>query len=137
MIWWQVYDQQGNKVFIRVPGYYIPSSSQHLFSPQNYARYHQWQKPEADCYGGNDKHFWMKLASEQKGKVSKIQMEISVLDGLPYMHAIPIDKSPVLHCAACVKPECNSCQQAFHLNVLSEQNENLSSTQKALLLDHQ
>ena len=137
MIRWQVHDRNGNTVFIRVPGYYIPSSSQRLFSPQNYARYHQWQQPDSDCYGGNDKHFWMKLASDKKGEVPEIQMEISVLDGLPYMQAIPIDKSTVSNCSACVKPECHECQHAFHLNVLSEQNDNLSSAQKVLLLDHQ
>jgi len=137
LICWQVYDKKGEKVFIRVPGYYIPSSRQQLFSPQNYARYHNWWKPELDCYGGNDKHFWMKIALANKGECSKIQMEISVLDGLPYMQAIPIDQSPMAQCSSCVQSECQSCQQAFHLNVLSEQNENLSSVQKALLLDHQ
>jgi len=79
----------------------------------------------------------MKLAFDKKGEVPEIQMEISVLDGLPYMQAILIDQSTVSNCLACVTPKFHKCQHVFHLNVLSEQHENVSSAQKALLRDHQ
>jgi len=44
IICWHVHDSAGNEAIIWVPGYYIPSSSQCLLSPQNYAMFHGWGK---------------------------------------------------------------------------------------------
>jgi len=73
--------------------FHLPS--QCLVLPQNYAQYHQWQKPEEYCYGGNDKCFGMKLASEKKGKVSEIQMEF-LMAYLTYKHF------QLIHCLFCI-----------------------------------
>ena len=45
IIRWTVHDHVGNEAIIRVPGYYIPTSTQRLLSPQNYALFHGWDEP--------------------------------------------------------------------------------------------
>jgi len=72
IIKWTVLDINGKQVEIRVPGYYIPLSSQRLLSPQNYATFHQWANSQADCYGGNDKWLWMKIAMTEKGELPEV-----------------------------------------------------------------
>jgi len=42
IICWHVYDSDGNDAIICIPGYYIPSLTQCLLSPQNYAMFHGW-----------------------------------------------------------------------------------------------
>jgi len=139
IIKWTVSDVNGNDAIIRVPGYYIPSLSQRLFSPQNYATYHQWGNPEADCYGGNDHWFWMKVASAEKGETQEVRMPISVLDGLPYLQGfLPTESLTAFSCHSCSSKSstCESCAHAYNLSILDPTNENLTSAQKALLLDH-
>jgi len=59
-----VLDEKGQPAIICVPGYYIPSSMQQLFSPQNYASFHGWANATTECYSGNDKFFWMQIVPE-------------------------------------------------------------------------
>ena len=101
IIRWTVTDVNGAEAIIRVPGYHIPTSTQRLFSPQNYAAYHQWANAATDCYGGNDKWFWMKIATSGTGEQQEVRMPISALDGLPYLQGKIInDKSTCQTCSA-------------------------------------
>jgi len=137
IIRWHVLDSKGQPAIIHVPGYFIPSSGQRLLSPQSYAAYHRWADITKDCYGGNDKQFWMQLAPTTEGvDCQLLNVTISALDGLPYIqgHA-PSHSQPCSSCA--MDRPCAKCSHAFNLSVLSPHNENLTAAQKALLLDHQ
>jgi len=135
IICWQVHDQQGNIVFIWVPGYNIPSSKSMFIFATKLCTIPSMAETRRILLWWQWQAFWNEVSIWEKGQ--GIRDTNGVLDGLPYIQTLPIDTLPVLHCAACVKLECILCQQAFSLNVLSEQNKNLSSAQKALLLDHQ
>ena len=87
MIQWKVVDDEGEGAYLRVPGYYIPKSDQCLVSPQQYAAYHQWGDNESNCFGGNDKQCWVFL-SGTAGEPKKVMMQISSLDGLPYLKGL-------------------------------------------------
>ena len=143
IIRWFAEDSEGNVCVIRIPGYYIPQSDQRLLSPQQYASYHHWGNPEADCYAGNDKRFWMYVAGAN-GQLQRAEMSISVLDGLPHLTASSLPPSDMkIGDADATRPcpctTCSSCSfsKALNLGLLHEQNENLTPAQKALLLDHQ
>jgi len=139
IIRWTVHDHVGNEAIIRVPGYYIPTSTQRLLSPQNYALFHGWDEPTVDCYGGNNSQFWFKLANTEEGEQTQLNTSISVLDGLPYIQILPsFPKEMPGQCVSCSHTtSCQSCAHAYNLSVLLAQNDNLMFAQKVLLLDHQ
>jgi len=70
-----------------------------------------------------------------------LNITISALDGLPYLsaQASPMPSGSPTSCTQChmVPTPCANCAHAYNLSVLAPQNENLTTPQKALLLDHQ
>lgn len=149
---WQVFDVHGDLQAIRTPAYYIPTSDQRLFSPQHYGKFHGWAKQDADMYAGNPGRMWVMLNSDPENQhMTRIEAPISTFDSLPYIVGYAPDVKPTLKdqdkqtsiptCACKDECSCHKVQDSFDLaynmEVLTEANENLTPSQKELLLDHQ
>jgi hypothetical protein len=119
---WTIHTTTGVNFLLTVPGFYVPGSNIRLLSPQDYARYHNLSIL-ADQYGGNSKEFWMML---QDG-TSKVLAPIASGGKLPIMIAKHTSANNLRQ---------STCYSSEFTNVLDFQNQNLSSTQKLLLLDH-
>ena len=162
LVSWKVYDVEGNLVQIRAPAYYVPASDQRLLSPQHYAQQHQWGSETEDMFGGNPTRVWVHLADERKRfnkELFRIEAPISSFDNLPYVigyadHNNEVqeetdsessDEEPEPSEPKPSEPHCtcgNTCAKckfdtAYNMEVLSEANQNLTASQKELLLDHQ
>ena len=146
---WQVYDDDGTIQVIETPAYYIPSSDQRLFSPQHYGGFHGWSVKNEDMFGGNHTRVWVLLAEPQSKICPRIEAPISAFDSLPYITGYT-EAHLVAKLTAARKIDCgcsstcdrcssvaNAFDTAFNMEVLSEANENLTPSQKELLLDHQ
>jgi hypothetical protein len=136
---WVVYDVDGTARLLCVPAYYIPDSDIRLMLPQRYGQFHGWNSPVDDNLGGNNFQMWLLLNVEDSAAVSKLEIPISTFDNLPHFQASPPScerSSP--ETPACENKHCPACQlHAFNMEVLSNENQNLTKAQKELLLDHQ
>jgi hypothetical protein len=136
---WVVYDVDGTARLLRVPAYYIPDSDIHLMSPQSYGQFHGWNSRVDDNLGGNNFRMWLLLNVEDSTAVSKLEIPISTFDNLPHFRATPPSCERISpEAPACENKHCPNCQvHAFNMEVLSNENQNLTKPHKELLLDHQ
>jgi hypothetical protein len=136
---WVVYDVDGAARLLRVPAYYIPDSDIRLMSPQSYGQFHGWNSRVADNLGGNNFRMWLLLNVEDSAAISKLEIPISTFDNLPHFQAAPSSCEQISpETPACENKRCPACQvHAFNMDVLSNENQNLTKPQKELLLDHQ
>jgi hypothetical protein len=121
-IHWNVQTVTGSTFTLTVPVFLVPNSNVKLISPQDYVRYHGLPT-NIDHYGGNALEFWMNL---QDGTSKVIA---SIVSGI---------RLPVM-IAQSVPTNCfcgNTTLSDEFTNVLSTNNQNLSPTQKLLMLDH-
>ena len=100
-------------------------------------------------FGGNHTRVWVLLAEPQSKICPRIEAPISAFDSLPYItgytEAHLVAKMSAAHKVDCdCSSTCERCSSvvtafdmAFNMEVLSEANENLTPSQKELLLDHQ
>jgi hypothetical protein len=124
-IHWEVQTSAGESCILTVPGFYVPGSSVHLLS-HDYI-YHHRMSTQIDQYGGNSKEFWMNL-QDNKGA-----LRAPIVSGskLPILAARQIASSCTCH----ISSSFSLIFDAHHAhNVFNLQNQNLSSTQKQLLL---
>jgi hypothetical protein len=136
---WVVYDVDGTARLLRVPAYYIPDSDIRLMSPQSYGQFHGWNSQVDDNLGGNNFRMWLLLNVEDSAAVSKLEIPLSTFDNLPHFRAAPPSCERISpEAPACKNKHCPACQvHAFNMEVLSNENQNLTKAQKELLLDHQ
>jgi len=78
---------------------------------------------------GKHSMFWMKIASMEKGKLLVVQIQISLMDGLPYLKIILIDSS--CHNYSIRSGTCESYLHAYNLSILDLTNENLICTESS------
>jgi hypothetical protein len=125
-IHWKVQTSAGESCILTVLGFYVPRSSVHLLYPQDYIRHHR-MSTQIDQYGGNSKEFWMNL-QDNKGA---LRSPIVSGSKLPILAARQIASSCTCH----ISSSFSLIFDAHHAhNVFNLQNQNLSSTQKQLLL---
>ena len=154
IIRWTVPDVKGKTRVIRTPAFYIQSADQKLLSPQHYAKFHGWSSQDEDMCGINAARMWILLNNDQKEE-ARIEAPISTFDNLPYIVAQSYqtsisDTDDNSTTVTDVSAPCNECgttctcnqistnfDAMYHMEVLSDSNENLTSAQKELLLDHQ
>jgi hypothetical protein len=138
LVEWTVVDTKGYKRILRMPAYYIPSSEQRLMSPQAFARYHGWSNPEEPCFSGNDRSMWLQIPNAEQVQ-STLHVPISSKDCIPYFIASAAHAPAGSSCGAdctCASCPSNHFTKVFNMEVLADANENLSVSQKELLLDH-
>jgi hypothetical protein len=82
---------------------------------------------------------WLLLNVEDSAAVSKLEIPISTFDNLPHFQAAPPSCERISpEAPACENKHCPACQvHAFNMEVLSNENQNLTKALKELLLDHQ
>jgi hypothetical protein len=82
---------------------------------------------------------WLLLNVEDSAAMSKLEIPISTFDNLLHFWASPPScERSSLETPACENKHCPACQvHAFNMEVLSNENQNLTKAQKELLLDHQ
>jgi hypothetical protein len=108
-------------------------------SPQSYGQYHGWNSRVDDNLGGNNFCMWLLLNVEDSAMLSKLEIPISTFDNLPHFCAsLPSYEGPSPETPACGNKKCPACQvHAFNMEVISNENQNLTKAQKELLFDHQ
>jgi hypothetical protein len=124
---WAIQTTTGSSFTVTVPGFYVPGFSVRLLSPQDYVRHHRMDTSQ-DHYGGNSKEFWMRLQDDN----SLVRAPIVSGSKLPIMVARFVPSS-----CGCSNTT-DSFLSSFHsdISVFDLQNQNISTTQKHLLLNH-
>ena len=130
LISWHTVSEEGTPLVVRVPAHYAPNIQLCLFSPQDYAKYRKQPAELATMLGS---HAWFAFIHEAStnGLPLVIHSNINPQSHLFLFYA---DTKPLSEC-----PDKAQCSAHAH-NVqfmLDEDNANLSSAQKSLLLDHQ
>jgi hypothetical protein len=127
---WEGQTTSGSSFVVTVPGFYVPGSSVRLLSPQYYIRHHRMSTKQ-DQYGGNAKEFWLCLQDDE----SFIRAPIVPGSKLPIMVARSVQPSCGCHYTSS-DTDTISSYFTTDMTVFDLQNQNLSSSQKQLLLDH-
>jgi hypothetical protein len=117
---WDVGGEDGSSLTLRMPGFLVPGSNLRLISPQDYARHHRLPVTN-DNFGGCSTSMWLLHADG----THRVRANMEPSSNLPFLIGRP-SKSPS-------ESSCGCHATAVH----SPLNINLSSAQKALLLDHE
>ncbi len=129
---WTVCLSDGTPFTIEMPAYYVPTAPARLFSPQEYCRYHSI---DGDTYqwGGNATSFWFQFPQAPARLLCNMdpQSRLPVAWASPPPPACTPDTSGVCTNVHALRP----CACA-HSAILAPSNMNLSTAEKALLLDH-
>jgi hypothetical protein len=134
---WTLISENGQHLHIEVPCHHVPNSTVRLLSPQDYCLYKGLDRSK-DQFGGNSNYFWMN--ADHLG--TRFQCPIDPRSNLP----VALAKLPC-HLGGCTSPgtfispadpPCHTCsgQHFASLSVFDENNQNLTSAQKELLLWH-
>ena len=127
MVSWEVVCTDGTSRTLELPAHYVEGGHKiRLFSPQDYARYHEMPQHQ-DAFGGNSTGCWLKFPES---------------DSVLFAHMDGGSNVPMILATNGERPNCKvegcGCTNGNHLaqSVLSETNTNLTKSQKELLLDH-
>jgi transposase InsO family protein len=127
LVEWHVISNTGDEHKLKVPCHLVEGANQRLFSPQDYARYHNMPTDTA-TYQGNAASAWFKLALSD----NYLGCNVDPRSNIPMLIAARQPK------ADCSCSGCHSCSvNTAYLSVLAPENANLTGAQKTLLLDHQ
>jgi hypothetical protein len=126
VIRWRVMTEKGEPYNLQIPGFYVPGLTNRLLSPQDYCTYHGLKGPTE--FGGNGSSFWMNLCD----RTSRLVCSVDPKSHIPVALAYPSTQKPC-DCQQCVDCQVGSANVA---SMFDPSNENLSATQKQLLLDH-
>jgi hypothetical protein len=126
--------------------FYVPDCKQRLLSPQDYASFHGFPRTtDYDTYSGNGAFFHIKL----QDNLGTFTCNIDYDSNIPIARMGPVPKitSTQVHCMqqdniqsdAAGNGECTNSHfdATAALDILDEDNDNLSPPQKTLMLDHQ
>ena len=144
---WSTVTECGSRIVLSVPCYYVPEIRMRLFSPQDYARYHQLPVTAPTMYGAAS---W--FAFETKNRCSHKECSKTIVRApmeaqtrLFFFHgetpSVPTTTPPSTAPTTpqpipTASPACSCGQAHVSQNVMDPHNHNLSRPQKRLLLDH-
>jgi hypothetical protein len=148
---WVFVQEDGSEKELLVHCHHVPSSSVRLLSPQAYCAYHGFDRGR-DQFGGNSAYFWMNTSN----KTGRFSCPIEPRSNLPMALAkracrgglcppeakagseavwrqvyINQDSPSASSCES-----CGICPGRAHLTVAAETNQNLTPSQRALLIWH-
>ena len=137
---WHTVSEDGDPLTVRVPCYHVPEIPLRLFSPQDYARYHEQDTSKPSFLGnGAWLYFHHESSDLDKEKVAVFGNR-DPHTGLFYFYGEDKHDAPLqgetdspLSSPLKAQPTCR-CHPT--VNVHDPKNVNLSRTQKNLLLDH-
>ena len=139
MVHWIVVCSDGTSSTIEVPAHYVENGHQiRLFSPGDYARYHNMSH-DVDSFAGNFARCWMKMADSDSRAFAYHDGRFQVPLLLGSNGDRPSCSTPALNHGGASNEGCGCGQDVCSImanNVLRTSNINLTSTQKELLLDH-
>ena len=97
---WHTVSKEGTPLIVKVPAYYAPDIQLHLFSPQDYARYHKQPAELATMLGS---HAWFAFVHESSTQASPhiIHSNVVPQSHLFLFYADTKPLSPCLHKAQC------------------------------------
>ena len=151
----QVPNNKGELITMTMPMFYVPDCKQRLMSPQDYAAFHDFPREyDTVAYSGNSAFFSIKL-QEDNGVLtvninSASNIPIAFMEPLKHSRQRPSKRSSLAqsahiqaqHTTDASENDVRSlpdshCDATAALDILDEDNENLTPAQKTLLLDHQ
>ena len=142
MVSWHTVTDKGDPVVIRVPAYFAPDIPLRLFSPQDYARYHE-QPTDTPSFLGNSAWFaFHHVDSDYNQNLKVIYTNRDPDSGLFYFFSEA--RCDLQSSAQQGEPDqkkaktstSSKCRCHANPTVFDPTNHNLSRTQKGLLLDH-
>ena len=149
----QVPNNKGELVTMTMPMFLVPNCKQRLMSPQDYAAFHGFDRSfDTKAYGGNSAFFSIHLQDDNG--VFTVNIDSASNIPIAMMEPLSISRRPsvktALAHAAHLQAQVpissdaseNDTTNKHHdataaLDILDEENENLTQAQKTLLLDHQ
>ena len=138
MVAWHTLTEMGEPVTINVPAYYCPEVQLRLFSPQDYARYHKMTDRFPTM---NGTHAWFSVSHKDSTTHKRLEVMAGVEPQSQLFFFYAENRlSPERSDEALDShdPSCPHHTHAAHsAAVHNPKNHNLSTAQKAVLLDHQ
>ena len=142
LVRWKAIDALGKFAFLECWAYYIPDMPIPLFSPQSYCQFHAMDKDDM-YYGGNATSFFLKTIGGEA-----LRFPIDGGSNLPFLLVKPDTDNegcPTCHsidnnapCCRNSKPrqEQSATRKFAQFTVFDERNQNLTRSQKEILLWH-
>jgi hypothetical protein len=148
---WVLVQEDGSEKELLVHCHHVPSSSVRLLSPQAYCAYHGFDRGQ-DQFGGNSAYFWMNTSNN----TGRFSCPIEPRSNLPMALAKRACRGGLCPPGAKAGSEavwrqvyinqespsasscesCGNCPGSAHLTVAAETNQNLTPSQRALLIWH-